>query len=97
MRGSLAVLVCCGIIAGCSLFEPRVEIREVKVPVAVRAEPPPELVDCTAKLLVPVFSACGPEGWSCLSPAEEARFRTFVHTLLSCDGAWRAWSLDPPE
>lgn len=66
------------------------------MPVPVRAEAPPELLACTERLPAPVFTACAPAGWSCLSPAEEARLRQLVHALLACDRGWRAWASGPP-
>jgi hypothetical protein len=93
VRGRALALACAGaLLAGCAA-EPRVV--EVKVPVPVRTAPPPELTNCTKTLSPPTFEACGPDGWSCLSPDQEARFSTFVHVLLTCDRGWRAWSAKP--
>ncbi len=90
MRGSL-LLVC--LLAGCATER----VVEVKIPVPVRADPPAELVNCTAALPVPTFQACQPAGWSCLNPTEEAKLRSLVHVLLACDRGWRAWSAGPTE
>lgn len=92
MRGSaLALAIAALLLAGCATDR----VVEVKVPVPVRTTPPPELVNCTKHLSPPKFQACGPDGWSCLPPDEEARLRTYVHLLLSCDRGWRAWSAKP--
>lgn len=81
------------LVAGCGLLDQRVV--EVKVPVAVRAVPPPELVQCGAGLPLPTFEACAPSGWSCLRPDQEARLRTLVHGLAACNEGWRTFATKP--
>lgn len=78
---------------GCALLQPKP--LEVKVPVPVRAAPPPELLSCTADLPIPRFEACGAAGWACLSPQQEAVLRSLVHRLMTCDEGWRAWAGPP--
>lgn len=62
----------------------------VKVPVAVRAEPPVELLRCTNNLPRPVFKNCS--GESCLNEREEARLRELLYRLMSCERGWQAWT-----
>lgn len=65
---------------------------EVRIPVPVRATPPPELVACGQGLPLPTFEACGKDGWSCLKPAQEPVLRDLLHGLASCNEGWRAWA-----
>lgn len=73
------------------------ETVTVKVPVAVRSAPPPEL---TAPLdsPPPVFVApADPQATSALTPAGERRLKQLLHELLTRARAWAAWATTETE
>lgn len=90
---TLSALALTAALVGCCGSAPKP--LEVKIPIAVRAQPPAELVDCGRGLPLPAFEACGPAGWSCLPPVEEARLRELLHGLARCGEAWRVWATAP--
>ncbi len=73
---------------------PRVVYREVRVPVAVKAQPDAALLTCADNLPRPAFVPVPPESGasSGLTPAGEQQLRELIERPLRCIDAWKAWS-----
>lgn len=75
--------------------EPMVEVREVRVPVPVRATPPAELL-APLDPPPPTFVApSDPRASSALTPEGERALKLLVFDLVSRLDAWRAWAAAP--
>jgi hypothetical protein len=90
----LAVALALG---GCSWLPTRVETVTVKVPVEIARVPPPELLECAARLEKPKFVGREDlQASSCLTPAGERALTRLVDRTITCVDAWKAWSAPPP-
>lgn len=70
----------------------RLEPVRVSVPVAVRREPPPELLAPYRAQALPVFVLpSDPNASSALTPEGERQLRALLSDLMARDEAWRAW------
>lgn len=86
---SLALTI---LLAGCAVSSETVEVR---IPVAVRATPPPELVT-PLEAPLPVFVApADPQAASALTPAGEAALRQLLLEMFTRLRAWQAWAEAP--
>lgn len=71
------------------------ETVEVKVPIAVKAEPPAELL-AARRLSLPVFVApTDPQASSALTAEGERLLRGLIEELLAELEAWKAWATAP--
>lgn len=68
---------------------------EVKVPVSVKAIPPPELL-ASIRPQLPIFVApSDPQASSALTPEGERLLRAVIEELLAIRDAWIAWATAP--
>lgn len=89
-----AIACAAALLAGCAVSRETIEIR---VPIAVRPEPPPELLE-RPTAPPPVFvSPQHPEASSALTPAGERALQVFLLELASRLAAWEAWATAPPD
>jgi hypothetical protein len=83
-------------LSACSFLPTRVETVIVKVPVETARPPPPELLECVAKLEAPTFvPRADPAASSCLTPKAEQVLVRLVDRALTCNGGWKTWATTP--
>lgn len=87
-------------LAGCSADTARsvrvVETVRVEIPVAVRREPPAELLEPYRPGALPGFvSPSDPAASSALTPEGERRLRLLILDLVTRETAWREWAGSP--
>lgn len=93
-----AVVVLCLLVVACGGKKPPVivppEIRtiEVKVPVPVKATPPPELLAPVTPPLPTFISPFDPDATSALTAEGERLLRGLIEELLGKLRAWQAWA-----
>lgn len=99
LMGSHGPWLILALLQGCSA-DPVIVYRpvEVKIPVPVRAEPPPALVKPYQPSSLPRFiSPQDPAARSALSDADLNHLKALLRTLKTRDDAWRAWAVQPPQ
>lgn len=100
LSSGLAILM---LMAGCQSSPSREPVRqietvEVQVPVAVRMEPPAELMQPYVADELPTWIPPADHGaTSALTQDGEQRLRLLIHDLLTRDEAWREWASETPE
>jgi hypothetical protein len=85
-------------LTACASTPPQVvvETQEVRVPVPVRATPPPALAAPYRPAEVPVWLAPGAaEATSCLDARGERALLAILYDLVARESAWWSWSMEP--
>jgi len=92
----VVLIIAAAVVFGCASVS--TETIEVKVPVAVRAAPPPELTAPLAVDPLPVFVApTDPAATSALTAAAERDLQQLLLELLTRLRAWAAWATPDPR
>lgn len=78
-------------LCACATPPPRVVVQRVDVAVPIARPVPQDLLECTAGVRPPMFTASGP---LIVLPADQIPvFQSWAQLLVGCDAAWRAWAI----